>query len=270
MKRATILISFILFISTAYLFGQSETNHVLLQYRQAATQYYDISAKNTKEIENLKTKRSELSDKLQQAETKLATAKPVAAKRISKQVEQLTEEVNQLDVQISALEGEIERAQKQKNSLKIIYDSIEAADKQKEEELAVAAKEVEEDSVDLSETFEIEEDTAALEIETDDYDEEEELKANTQNSSSAKDKEEGYTALFTLFVILIGIIISLIRVFKREKCPYCGKKGTLASLGDTRKYQYDENGKVTRTGVLKHYKCSNCGKHVDKIKWSWG
>ena len=52
MKRATILISFILFISTAYLFGQSETNHVLLQYRQAATQYFSQKHKRDRKSQD--------------------------------------------------------------------------------------------------------------------------------------------------------------------------------------------------------------------------
>ncbi len=88
---------------------------------------------------------------------------------------------------------------------------------------------------------------------------------NASSKSSEEDDDPVGTILFAIGVIVLLVIIGLI---KRERCPYCGKKGTLSSLGDTRKYQYDEKGNVTRTGVLKRYKCKHCGNYVEKLKWS--
>ena len=275
MKKKIIFIALCVCIS---IFAQSDFEQLNLQIQceQAAEMYNKIYAINSVEIENIRIQQDHLFEELHQAEQELTTANSTKAKKLNKRIESLTTEILKNEYQIKAFEEEIEKAQTRKDSLQLEFIKQQ---KSINEEVSHAGNINENDNVDLSGYVEVE-----------DYDEEdsdEEENAYEENGYNAQDiadkkiagehysttsspkKEEANddpigTALFALGVIVLFVVVVWI---KRERCPYCGKKGTLKSLGDTRKYQYDEKGNVTRTGVLKRYKCNHCGHYVEKLKW---
>lgn len=229
---------------------------------------HSVAQSDTKEIEKLQKQREELSIKLQQKESKLETAKPIAAKRLSKQIDKITEQVALLDSQIYTLQEERLKIYLQQE---VTESSIQPEDEMaSQKHLDVSrANESEDDTSDITELPEILQPKDFSEADFEARKEEtikEDISHESQEATSAKEDDDPVGT--TLFAIGVAFLLFIILLLKRERCPHCGKKGTLKSLGDTRKYQYDERGNVTRTGVLKRYKCSHCGNYVEKIKWS--
>lgn len=252
----TKIIIYALFVSLS-VFAQSDFEQLQLQYEQAEAQYQEIYTKNSTEIENLKVKQNQLLDELGQKEEEIETAKSIKAKKLNKQIENLAAEVAQIGYRIKKYENEIEKAQARRDSLQLeIHKQQESI---REEISTVNVNENE--SIGLSEEPELEGDEED-ELYALDYSEE--VTEGDEKSSQSTDDDPIGTILFAIGVIILFIIIARL---KTKRCPYCGKKGTLTPLGDTRKYQYDTKGNVTRTGVLKRYKCSHCGRHVVKLEW---
>ena len=65
---------------------------------------HSVAQSDTKEIEKLQMQREELSIKLQQKESKLETAKPIAAKHLSKQIDKITEQIESFKTRRKELE----------------------------------------------------------------------------------------------------------------------------------------------------------------------
>ena len=231
------------------IFAQSDFDLLKQQYEQAEEQYREIYTKNRTEIENLKVKQSQLTEVLSQKEEEIKTAKSLKAKKLNKQIDNLVAEVSQLEFQIKEYEREIEKATAIKDSLQL---EIHKQQESVSEEITPIEKVYDPESVVLSEEPELE----CLD------------KVREENNASPKSIEDDDPIGTILFVIGLFVLFVIIARIKTERCPYCKKKGTLKSLGDTRKYQYDEKGNVTRTGVLKRYKCKHCGNYVEKLKWS--
>ena len=244
MKLKSLLIISILVIASTYSFAQSDT----------------------KKIEKLLKQREELALKLQQKESALESARPLEVKRISKQIDKLAKQVENLDSQISLLEEEtnvthVEETKVEQPDIPELPEILQPTDYS--EEAIITGEHEQNGVVDTERTDR----TLSKEEKNNDVKEQKkEISGDTTTSSSKEEDDDPVgTILFAIGVVILFYIIGLIT---RERCPHCGKKGKLKSLGDTRKYQYDEKGNVTRKGVLKRYKCSHCGQYVEKIKWS--
>ena len=239
MKLNTLFFISLLVVASTYMFAQSAAE----------------------KIEKLQKQREELVIKLQQKESELETAKPITAKRISKQIDKLAEQIASLDSQINLLDDDsnVTNVEESKEELPDIVELPEILQPKDYSEEAIIVSEHEQNEVVNTE----QKDTTLLEEKP-----KEEISNDTTSSTSNKDEEDDDPVGTILFAIGVAILLFIIWLFKRERCPHCGKKGTLKSIGDTRKYQYDEKGNVTRKGVLKRYKCSHCGQYVEKLKWS--
>lgn len=236
-------------------------NILLIISTLIVTSTYPFAQSSAKQVEELQRQREELVIKLQQKESELETAKPIAVKRINKQVNKLEEQIASLDSQINLLEHNtnVTNVEKTKEELPDDAELSEVLQPKDYSEEAIITRELEQNDVVNTE----QQDITPLKEEP-----QEEISNDTTSSTSNEDEEDDDPVGTTLFAIGVAILLFIIWLFKRERCPHCGKKGTLRSSGDTRKYQYDEKGNVTRTGVLKRYKCSHCGQYVEKIKWS--
>ena len=238
-------------------FAQSDFERLKQQYEQSEEQYQEIHTKDSTEIANLKVKLILLTEELNQKEEERETAKSIKAKKLDKQIGNLVAEVSQLEVQIKEYENEIEKALSVKDSLLLAMNNV--LERTSEDTSSIEIVDEKEDIKSPSEEPKLED----LE-EKDELCSEAVIEVDSTSSEPVDDDPVG-TLLFVIGLIVIVVIIARI---KTERCPYCGKKGSLKSIGDTRKYQYDENGNVTRKGVLKRYKCNHCGKYVEKLKWS--
>ena len=94
-------------------------------------------------------------------------------------------------------------------------------------------------------------------------------KSTSKKSSSEKDEddmEDVGGGLFLLILLIFALIFWWFDFKKTHRCPECGK-WSLHSEGDKGLKQYGPNGKISKKGARKKYRCSNCGHQVQFIKW---
>ena len=221
-------------------------------YQQALKSNQTIKSEHSDAISQLEAQKALLQEQLELNNSEYAELKPksIKAKKSSKQITKIEEDISSISAQIERMQQEITESNQSLEGAKFHFDNL----RQQYE-----AEQLENETI-LDETSSIEQNDEIEEPETEIIND-----TTTSSNESEEDDDPVGTILFAVGVVIFFYIIGLIT---RERCPHCGKKGKLKSLGDTRKYQYDEKGNVTRTGVLKRYKCSHCGQYVEKIKWS--
>ena len=246
-----------------------------------------------KEVSQLASQKRAIEAKLQKAEADLQEAnakieetqdkpKSLPYKNAVKKAETSQQKIEDLRSSLQSVETEIET----KNAELLNYQQIlqsaqqsrddDAAAKQQAKEDAKLAIQREKDSIKLAKQQAKEEKSAQY-----NYGEEEkavtkptyQTKEDYQTSSSSDGAKQTSSTdgklppwLFWVGIIFLGIC-AWFEFRKRHRCPHCGKWFTLESEGDTRVWDHDSRGKISKRGVRKKYRCSNCKQSVQFIQW---
>lgn len=91
--------------------------------------------------------------------------------------------------------------------------------------------------------------------------------SSTNNQPTSKDGGDGFKLLLILGLFILGIILGWLDFKKKHHCPNCGKWFTMESEGDTRVWDHDSRGNITKRGARKRYRCSSCGHETRFIEW---
>lgn len=91
------------------------------------------------------------------------------------------------------------------------------------------------------------------------------ISADSQKQSDVEEYNVGQWFLYG--ILIIAVILTWFDFRKKHHCPHCGKWFTLESEGDTRVWEHDYNGKISKRGARKKYICTNCGHKVQFIEW---
>lgn len=92
-------------------------------------------------------------------------------------------------------------------------------------------------------------------------------KTESYGSATSSNEDNKVTAWSLGLIVVLCIILGWFDFRRKHHCPKCGKWFTLDSEGDTRVWEHDLQGKVSKRGARKKYRCSNCGHKVEFIEW---
>lgn len=250
--------------------AQSEISQLASQKRAAEAKLQKAEA----ELQDATAKMEKNKDKPKSLPYKNAVKK---AETSQKKIGELQSTLQSIEADIMAKNAEVLNYQQVLLSAKKAQNDDAAVKKQAKED-AKLAKQREKDSIKLAKQ-QAKEERLAKQREPNNVDKESahsfyqneegysETKSNIKSASSTSSDDNNLPAWFWISLIVLGAIMGWRNFKRKHHCPNCGKWFTLESEGDTRKWEHNSSGDITKRGAMKHYRCTNCGHPVQFIEW---